>query len=123
MVSNILLGTNDLKKAEGFFDGVLALFGASQTMQNERSILWKTPDEKVGIAVCLPFDGEAANHGNGAMVGLTATSRDMVSAVYNKAIALGGQCEGEPGERRPGVFAAYFRDLDNNKFGIFFVDA
>ena len=39
----------------------------------------------------------------------------LVDAVYAKALELGGSDEGAPGERFPGFYAAYFRDLDGNK--------
>ena len=128
MISNVLLGTQDLSRAEKFYDQLLALFEAEQSLRNERSILWTSPHSPVGIALCLPFDGEAASCGNGAMVqwcngamvGLKATSITQLKQVYQTALALGGQCEGPPGERKPGVHAAYFRDLDGNKFGVFY---
>ncbi|MRI34896.1 glyoxalase [Endozoicomonas sp. OPT23] len=121
MISNILLGSNDIKKAEAFYNELLAIFGARQSINNDNAILWKSEDSSVGIAVCKPQNELVATNGNGSMVGLKADSKEMVIAVYEKAISLGGSCEGAPGERKPGVFAAYFRDLDNNKFGIFYV--
>ena len=52
-----------------------------------------------------------------ALVALAATSQEQVDAIYNKAIELGASCEGKPGQR--GVaYAAYFRDLDGNKFNV-----
>lgn len=123
MLTNVLLGTNDLARSESFYDALLARLGAKQVMKNERSILWKSSDDGVGIAVCLPYDGGAATHGNGAMVGLKARSIEHLVDIYDTALRLGGSCEGAPGERRPGVHAAYFRDPDRNKFGIFFVVA
>lgn len=121
MVSNIILGTNNLKRAEQFYDTLLALFGAEQVMKNERSVLWKSADSETGIAVCTPFDGKSASHGNGCMVGLKAKSLNQLHEVYATALKLGGRSEGEPGERKPGVNAAYFRDPDGNKFGIFYL--
>jgi catechol 2,3-dioxygenase-like lactoylglutathione lyase family enzyme len=123
MLTNVILGTNDLLKAEAFYDALLALFGAKQTMKNERSILWKPINGSTGIAVCAPYDGQPATSGNGSMVGLKVESLDELNTVYETALRLGGTCEGPPGERRPGVYAAYFRDLDKNKFGVFFVGA
>ena len=120
MITNILLGTHDLRRAEVFYNELLAEFGARQVMKNARSILWKTPDSPVGIALCLPFDGQPASSGNGTMIGLKGQSAQNVTDIYNKAIGLGASCEGPPGERRPGVFAAYFRDPDGNKFGLFY---
>jgi len=121
MVTNIILGTNDLAKAEQFYDSLLALFGAEQTIKNDSSILWKSESNSVGIAVCIPFDGLPASNGNGSMVGLKAESFDHLKNIYKTALILGGSCEGEPEEREPGVYAAYFRDLDHNKFGVFYL--
>ena len=59
--------------------------------------------------VVKPFDEKSATVGNGVMIALGA------DAVYKAAIAAGGTCEGEPGERRPGLYVGYFRDLDGNK--------
>ncbi|MRI34908.1 glyoxalase [Endozoicomonas sp. OPT23] len=123
MISNVLLGSNDLKKAEVFYDELLVIFDAKQTMNTEKAILWKSEDGSVGIAVCKPHDGLVATSGNGSMVGLKADSKEMAIAVYENAISLGESCGGAPGERRTGVFAAYFRDLDKNKFGIFYVSS
>jgi predicted lactoylglutathione lyase len=49
------------------------------------------------------------------MGGFDFESREAVDAFHAKAIELGGSCEGPPGERMPGVYFAYFRDLDGNK--------
>lgn len=121
MISNIILGTDDLEKSEVFYDSLLALFDAKQVMKSDRFILWKSEASEVGIAVCIPYDGQAATNGNGGMVGLKAGSISEVEIVYETALTLGGSCEGKPGERKPGVFAAYFRDPNENKFGVFFV--
>ncbi|WP_242101588.1 VOC family protein [Lysobacter sp. M2-1] len=121
MLTNVILGTNDLDRAEVFYDALLALFGARQVMKNDRSILWKPGDGGSGIAVCTPHDGQPATHGNGTMVGLRAGSLGELTRIYETALRLGGSCDGAPGERKPGVHAAYFRDPDKNKFGVFFV--
>jgi hypothetical protein len=123
MIRNVILGTNNLAKAEVFYDSLLLLFDATQVMRNERSILWKPKDGGVGIAICTPYNQQLATNGNGTMVGLQATSLEHLVTVYEAALRLGGTCEGPPGERRPGIHAAYFRDLDWNKFGIFYVQA
>lgn len=122
MISNVVLGSNDLGRSEVFYDALLALFDASQTMKNERSILWKSADASVGIGICTPYDANFASNGNGCMVGLQARSSAHLTQVYKLAIELGGQCEGAPGERQPGINAAYFRDLDGHKFGVFYLE-
>ena len=122
MISNVLLGTNNIEKSEIFYDEILAFFGAKQVMKNDNAILWKSNDCSVGIAICTPHDKLSASNGNGVMVGLKAETIEMVIRVYEAAIRLGGTCAGKPGERKAGVFAAYFRDLDQNKFGLFYIE-
>lgn len=52
------------------------------------------------------------------MVALEAKDRAQVDALHARALELGGTDEGAPGERFPGFYAAYFRDLDGNKLNI-----
>jgi predicted lactoylglutathione lyase len=49
------------------------------------------------------------------MGGFSFESREEVDAFHAKALELGAADEGKPGERGPGVYFAYFRDLDGNK--------
>jgi predicted lactoylglutathione lyase len=115
MVSYVTLGTNDFERAAKFYDALLADVGAKRLMENERIILWGSPGAAL-LAVCKPFDGKAASAGNGVMVALTASSPEQVSAIYNKALELGGTDEGAPGSRGDGgMTIGYFRDLDGNK--------
>jgi predicted lactoylglutathione lyase len=37
-------------------------------------------------------------------------------------LANGGTCEGKPGQRFEGFYAAYFRDLDGNKLNAFVME-
>lgn len=122
MISHFNLGSNDLAKAEVFYDGVLALLNGSQAAHYERSIYYTFGENSARLAINTPFDGNPATFGNGSMVALTANSRDQVDEVHAKALALGGSCEGEPGERGNSdytIYGAYFRDPDGNKFGVF----
>ena len=45
--------------------------------------------------------------------------KETVDRVYKKAREMGAPCEGEPGQRLPTFYGAYFRDLDGNKFCAF----
>ena len=38
--------------------------------------------------------------------------------MHARALELGGTDEGAPGERWPGFYAGYFRDLDGNKLNV-----
>lgn len=70
--------------------------------------------EDFAFAIAIPFNDEPASNGNGTMIGFNVGSIEEVKRLHHKAIELGGNCEGEPGERGP-KFSAYVRDLDKNK--------
>ncbi len=115
MISYVTLGTNDLERAAAFYDKVLAVVGAKRGMETDRFISWVGPSGGPMLMAMKPHDGNAATVGNGVMVALAADSNTQVDAVYQAAIEAGGADEGAPGERGPGIYAGYFRDLDGNK--------
>ena len=75
--------------------------------------------EEAAVGVTTPFDDQAATVGNGVMVAMQAENEAQVQAFYDKAIELGGTCEGAPGQRIDNFYAGYFRDLDGNKLNAF----
>ena len=115
MIGYVTLGTNDLARACDFYDVLLAELGAKRTMQSPRFVAWSNSPKSPAIAVALPFDGKPASVGNGVMIAIAVDSHAKVDALHAKALALGGQNEGDVGERFPGFYAGYFRDLDGNK--------
>lgn len=122
MISHFNLGTNDLTKAEAFYDQLLAIFDGKQEFKMDRAILYTLGDNSAKLMINLTFNGEPATAGNGSMVAFNATSTDQVDALHARALALGGSSEGEPGLREKfGIYGAYFRDLDGNKFGVFYM--
>jgi predicted lactoylglutathione lyase len=121
MIGYVTLGTNDLARATGFYDKLLALFGAKRGWETEKFIAWTTGPNAPMVLVIKPNDGKPATVGNGMMVALTASSKAQVDAVYKKALELGGKDEGPAGPRGDGFYAGYFRDLDGNKLAVFFM--
>jgi catechol 2,3-dioxygenase-like lactoylglutathione lyase family enzyme len=119
MISYITLGSNDLPRAEAFFDQLLADFGAAKLRHSERMIFWAAPGGGVALAVASPHDGGAATVGNGVMVALTAETPAQVDRLHALALALGATDEGAPGRRASGFYCGYFRDPDGNKFNLF----
>jgi len=119
MIGYATLGTNDIARAAGFYDALLAEFGAKRAMQNDRFIAWSAGANSPMVSVIKPFDGKPATAGNGTMVALIASSKAQVDAVHKKALALGAKDEGAPGQRGDGFYAGYFRDLDGNKLNCF----
>ena len=120
MIGYVTLGTNDLQRAAGFYDALLAELGAKRLWNFGRGIAWGLSEDKPSLAIMKPYDGQAASVGNGVMVGLLADSRATVDRVYRKALELGGKDEGAAGPRGEGFYVGYFRDLDGNKLCVFF---
>jgi len=114
MLSAARYGTRDLTRASGFYDALADLLGAVRVIERDEVIAYQAPDGAMFL-IGLPFAGDASV-GNGSQIGFSAPSREVVDAVYARALALGGASEGAPGPRGTGGFyAAYFRDLDGNK--------
>jgi catechol 2,3-dioxygenase-like lactoylglutathione lyase family enzyme len=120
MIAYVTIGTNDLRRAAGFYDQLLAVLGAKRVWEMERSIGWSTSPDGPTVSVIKPYDGKPATVGNGMMVTLVAKSEAEVDAAYKKALELGGKDEGAAGPRAGGYYAAYFRDLDGNKLAAFY---
>ena len=120
MIGYTTVGTNDLPRATAYYDALFAAIGVKRLMEfGDRGLAWGVSWEVPGFGVMKPFDGKPATWGNGTMVALVVDSRDKVDTLYNKAIELGSMDEGKPGERGPGFYAGYFRDLDGNKLNCF----
>lgn len=120
MIGYVTIGTNDLGRSVPFYDAVLSVLGASQLYATERMAAWSTSKTAPVLMVTLPHDNSSATIGNGVMVALAAGSREIVDAVYRKAVELGAADEGPPGPRgASGFYAGYFRDLDGNKLNVF----
>jgi predicted lactoylglutathione lyase len=120
MIGYVTLGTNDLARAAAFYDTLLGEIGAKRMMEGEGFIAWASSQDKPGIGITRPFDKKPATVGNGVMVAIEAPSAEKVDALHRKALELGGTDEGAPGQRGPGFYAGYFRDLDGNKLNFFF---
>ncbi len=105
--------TNDVAKAKGFYDALLGSIGWGVIMELPRGYIYGDGTSIFGVMT--PYDGNDASTGNGAMFGFRFDTPEGVSAFHAKALELGGTCEGAPGERMPGAYFAYFRDLEGNK--------
>lgn len=119
MIAYTTLGTNDLKRAAGFYDALFAGLGAKRVMEFERMVIWGSAPNAPMFGICTPYDGQKATAGNGTMISLGVSTKDQVDQLYRKALELGAKDEGAPGSRGPGFYIGYFRDLDGNKLNFF----
>jgi catechol 2,3-dioxygenase-like lactoylglutathione lyase family enzyme len=116
VIAYATIGTNDMDRAVGFYDALLAEIGAKQLFGMDRIKFYGTSTDQSMLAVCIPYDEKPHEPGNGQMIAIPGGSREMVDKLHAKALELGASDEGAPGERIPNVFyGAYVRDLDGNK--------
>jgi catechol 2,3-dioxygenase-like lactoylglutathione lyase family enzyme len=118
MLLYVTIGTNDLGRAQLFYDAALAPLGLKRRKQDDVEIGYGAEnDSRCRLWVVTPYDQNAATIGNGSMVALEAESRAVVDAFYEAALAHGGTDEGGPGLRpfHAHFYAAYVRDPDGNK--------
>ncbi len=121
MIGYVTIGVNDMERAKAFYTELLADKGASVLMDIGRiAFIGKSMAEPM-LAVCVPYNEDDPQPGNGNMFAVTADSKEDAAALYHKAIELGGSCEGEPGQRIEDMFyGGYARDPDGNKM-VFYV--
>lgn len=115
MIGYVTIGTSDMEKAKTWWSGLLAPRGASVLMDMGRIALIGSATDQPMLAVCIPYDEQPANPGNGNMLAFGVDSREEVDELHARAMELGGTDEGAPGERMPGFYGGYFRDPDGNK--------
>jgi len=124
MIGYVLVGTNDLSKATSFYDALLPTIGGAKLFERpDGGRMYSSGPDQVIFGVVPPYDGNQATVANGGTIGLKADTRAQVDNVHSKALELGGSDEGAPGVRGAegdgAFYAAYFRDLDGNKFCVF----
>lgn len=118
MIGYATIGSNDLGKSVAFYQEVLAPLGPQLMDFSDRMKVIAGGNGGM-IGICTPYDEGDPAPGNGNMLAIAGNDHDQIKAMYDKAIELGATDEGAPGERAPGFFGAYFRDLDGNKICLF----
>ena len=119
MIGYVTIGVKDMAAAKAFYLELLSELGAEIIFDMDRIAMIGKQGQPM-LAVCVPYNEEEPNAGNGNMVAIPAGSKGLVDKLYAKAMSLGASCEGEPGQRIPDMFyGAYFRDLDGNKIAFY----
>jgi len=113
--THVVIGTNDLEKARGFYDLVLQPLALNRLLDTENASFWGTTAPE--LMITKPINGKPATSGNGSMTSFLAPNRAAVTEFHTRALAAGGQSEGGPGPRpmSPTAFGAYIRDPEGNK--------
>jgi catechol 2,3-dioxygenase-like lactoylglutathione lyase family enzyme len=117
-VGYICLGANDFDRACAFYDALTSELGGKRLFPTPHGQMYRLGSGPM-IMVTRPYNGEAATISNGGMVAINVDAKEDVARVHEKALALGGVSEGEPGPRGQFGEFAYFRDPDGNKLAVF----
>lgn len=128
MIGYTMVGTTDLRRAERFYDPVMALLGQERCYCDEQVSSWgrKDDDRVPRFFSCYPFDSSTASVGNGTMTAFRVENADIIDQLFAIAMERGGRDEGKPGFRPQygeGFYAAYVRDPDGNKLAFVCYDA
>jgi catechol 2,3-dioxygenase-like lactoylglutathione lyase family enzyme len=115
MIGYVTIGTSDMDKAKAYWSQLLEPQGAKIVSDSPRIAFLSAGRDKPMLAICIPYDEQPQHKGNGNMLAFPAETREEVDSLYARAIELGGTDDGEPGERAPTFYGAYFRDPDGNK--------
>ena len=113
------VGSNQLPEAKAFYDVLLGTIAMRPVFEHPSGGRVYGGEGVPNFAVLGTFDGKPATAGNGSMFAFSFASPAEVDAFHAKALSLGGTDEGAPGERAPGMYFSYFRDLDGNKLCAF----
>ena len=117
MYSHLTIGTNDLDKAQAFYDALFTAVGAAPGNRDETRLLYMHNGGM--LLVTKPINGEPATHANGGTIGFAFDSPEEVDAWHAAGCGAGGMsCEDPPGYRENPfgkLYLAYLRDPDGNK--------
>jgi len=117
MYSHITLGSNDIARAERFYDPLMKILGTPVLFKMKSALAYGTATGPK-LFVVTPFDRKEARPGNGVHAAFSADSRAAVDAFHRSALDNGGSDEGPPGLRpqyHANYYGAYVRDPDGNK--------
>ena len=120
MFTHVTVGSNNLDRSRKFYDAVFTAIGHKASDPANPRPMYRSAGGGMFL-VLPPRDGKPATHANGGTIGFQAPNRKAVNEFHKNALAQGGKCEGPPGPREfaPNAYAAYVRDPDGNKLGVF----
>jgi catechol 2,3-dioxygenase-like lactoylglutathione lyase family enzyme len=121
MFTHAFLGANDVERSRKFYDATMGALGHKNLVPPEAPRLVYNSGAGT-LVVGKPLNGEPATPANGATLGISAASDEMVDAWHSAGVANGGTCDGLPGPRAGAPnnsYGAYLRDPDGNKLTCF----
>ena len=125
IMNHVSLGVTDAGRSFAFYDAVLATIGAQRIVSEDDVVAYGKMFPEFWVHGAT-FDGGAPAVANGVHFSFFATSREMVQAFYDTALANGGTSDGEPGPRPQygdPYYGCFVRDPDGHKLEATFWDA
>jgi catechol 2,3-dioxygenase-like lactoylglutathione lyase family enzyme len=116
MINYVMVGTNRYEEAIEFYDALMTAMGAVRAYSTDRSTGWGWGIGTPMFIVTSPYDKQQATVGNGSMIAFDVETPALVDKLHAEVLALCGSSEGNPGPCGEELYAAYCRDLDDNKF-------
>ena len=115
IMSHVSIGTNDFERATAFYDAIMPTIGARRVMSLPGAVAYGKRFSEFWVQT--PIDERSATTGNGIHFGFIASSREMVRAFHDAAVAAGATDDGAPGPRPYGepYFGCFVRDPDGHK--------
>lgn len=92
MFSHIVIGSNDIGRAQTFYDGVLAVIGVGKGKRRQHAAgQQRVPYFHAAgfFGMTEPINGEPASVADGSAIGFACSSVEQVQAFYDTALALG----------------------------------
>jgi catechol 2,3-dioxygenase-like lactoylglutathione lyase family enzyme len=116
MIHHVSVGSNDIARAQRFYDAVLPIVGVLPMKATAKGLDYGSGQFQFSVET--PVDGKPASVGNGSHIAFAAEDRAMVDHFHAAALAHGGTSDGEPGlrpEYDANYYGAFVRDPDGNK--------
>jgi catechol 2,3-dioxygenase-like lactoylglutathione lyase family enzyme len=118
--AHVTVGTNNLERAREYYDNVLGTLGLKRIADlGDNGSIWG--QDKPSFFVLTPANGQPATVGNGVTILFESQDRAAVAAFHKASLLAGCADEGAVGPRNwaPNAYAAYTRDPDGNKIGVY----
>lgn len=116
---HVSVGTNDLNRAQAFYDQVMGVIGLRRIKRSDRLVGYGLTE--IIFSLERPRNGDQSGPGNGVHVAFHAGHRNAVDDFYRVGLAHGGTDDGPPGIRAEydqHYYAAFLRDPDGNKIEV-----
>ena len=91
MLSHIMIGANDVRQAQTFYDAVLGSLGIPPAVNDDRGRAFYA-SQNPPFVISKPINGECAIGANGGTIGFVARDAASVDAWHAAGLANGGTC-------------------------------